>query len=203
MPRQMTRLRHASTPSSWPYVTENSRDLRRPPPFAPPWAVDRATSNYYTCEVSWRSRWCPSTSGRRTRTTGFQVCSTLTRRRVNAELDRSIGLTATQIGALFYIRGSDGCTLKDLASALHVNGSAITTLVSRLEQRELVMRERSAQDGRAFQLSLTPAGHTAVEHAEPQLGELNAWIPGGVHARRARHRSPFPKDHRRAALRRT
>ncbi|MEN0066697.1 MAG: MarR family transcriptional regulator [Myxococcota bacterium] len=109
----------------------------------------------------------------------IQVCSTQLRRRANAALTEVVDLTATQLGALFIIHEQQACLLKELAEALHVNGSAITTLASRLEQRKLVVRERSPEDGRAYQLTLTDAGRNAVERAKPRLKAMNYWLREG------------------------
>lgn len=106
----------------------------------------------------------------------IQVCSAQLRRQANAELSQRAGLTATQLGALFFISQHEGCLLKELAAGLHIGGSAITTLVGRLERQELVTRGRSERDGRAYCLRLTPQGKAAIGRAVPRVAQLNDWI---------------------------
>ena len=96
--------------------------------------------------------------------------------------DRSLeaeGLTSTQMGALFVIGERGSCLSKDLASALRVNASAVTPLVARLVRDGFVLRERSADDGRAHSLSLTPAGAQAVTASLPKLMRLNQGLQEG------------------------
>lgn len=111
-----------------------------------------------------------------------QVCSTQLRRRTDAALRETVGLTATQFGALYFIERSGGCRLSELATALHVNSSAVTTLASRLENNGMIRRERSQEDGRAYLVSATPEGRRALRRAHAQLEAFDSWVKEGFTA---------------------
>ncbi len=56
-------------------------------------------------------------------------------------------------------------TLKELAGFLQLDKSSVTGLVDRAEQRGLVERSPSPDDGRSVQVSLTAAGQDLVDRA--------------------------------------
>ncbi|WP_432104687.1 MarR family winged helix-turn-helix transcriptional regulator [Streptomyces sp. bgisy091] len=56
-------------------------------------------------------------------------------------------------------------TPAELMRSAMVTSGAITQRLDRLEERELVMRTRRAEDGRSVHVSLTPAGRKLVDQA--------------------------------------
>ncbi|MEU9359337.1 MarR family transcriptional regulator [Streptomyces sp. NPDC051840] len=56
-------------------------------------------------------------------------------------------------------------TPAELMRSAMVTSGAITQRLDRLEERELVMRTRRAEDGRSVHVSLTPAGRKLIDQA--------------------------------------
>ncbi len=102
----------------------------------------------------------------------LQLASAHVRKRANRELE-PLGLTITQLGALFVIATRHECRLKDLAADLHINASAVTTLATRLERAGLVATERSQTDRRALCLRLTQTGREALDQTRPLVSMMN------------------------------
>jgi MarR family transcriptional regulator, organic hydroperoxide resistance regulator len=67
----------------------------------------------------------------------------------------------------------DGLRLGELASASRLSKQAITGLVKLCEDDGLVVRERDADDGRAFRVSLSAHGRRFQAVAEEVLRELD------------------------------
>jgi DNA-binding MarR family transcriptional regulator len=67
----------------------------------------------------------------------------------------------------------DGLRLGELAAAARLSKQAMTGLVRRCEADGLVVRERDAVDGRAFNLRLTERGRALRAVSEEVLGDLD------------------------------
>jgi DNA-binding MarR family transcriptional regulator len=68
----------------------------------------------------------------------------------------------------------DGLRVGELASAARLSKQAMTGLVRRCEEAQLVERERDAADGRAFRVRLTVRGRELRGVAQEVLAELDA-----------------------------
>ncbi len=90
------------------------------------------------------------------------------------EIKSRLNITPIQLAVLFYLKKNNGCLLKDLSKELDQNNSAITTLVDRMEKKELLTKKASETDGRAFQVFITPTGMTIAQKGLPFIRELNA-----------------------------
>jgi DNA-binding MarR family transcriptional regulator len=86
------------------------------------------------------------------------------------------GISTTQLGVLFFLRKNPGALLKDVSDALGVNASAITALIGRMEDAELVRRQPSSDDQRAIHLYATTSGLAKATAARPILARLNACL---------------------------
>lgn len=73
------------------------------------------------------------------------------------------GVTTAQMSALSIVNAEEAITQTRLAKALGLNDSAITAMVRRLIDLEMVERVRDDTDGRAWLLKLTRSGVEAVE----------------------------------------
>lgn len=91
-------------------------------------------------------------------------------------LEAAAGVTTVQAAALFHVSGQGGCLLGELSRGLHLDNSAITGLVDRLEKKGLATREPVPGDRRAMRVVLTAAGHAAAEAAQPVVAAFNAAI---------------------------
>lgn len=92
--------------------------------------------------------------------------------------EQDLGVTITQMGALFIINENEGCLLKELAGILQLNNSALTGLANRLEQNGLIKRKPCPDDGRASRLYLTKLGKNKVSLAIPLTQTLTKKIQG-------------------------
>jgi len=68
------------------------------------------------------------------------------------------GVTSAQFRLLAALGRGDGDTVRVLATALRIDGAAITRLADRLQAKGLVRRAPDPTDGRSVRLSLTQAG---------------------------------------------
>ena len=98
-------------------------------------------------------------------------------------LAKTSGLTAPQILLLQTIRNKGQVTIGELANAISLSQATITTILDRLEKRELVYRVRSTEDKRKVHAHLTEAATEILktapvplqEHFTRQFLELHDW----------------------------
>lgn len=98
-------------------------------------------------------------------------------------LVKTSGLTAPQILLLQTIRDKVQTTIGELASQISLSQATVTTILDRLEKRQLVYRERSEQDRRKVHAYLTDTGIETLksapmplqEHFTRQFNELQNW----------------------------
>ena len=98
-------------------------------------------------------------------------------------LAKTTGLTAPQILLLQTIRDKGEVTIGELASDMSLSQATVTTILDRLEKRELVYRERSKEDKRKVHAYLTDDGFETLkdapmplqEHFARQFGDLQEW----------------------------
>jgi len=98
------------------------------------------------------------------------------------QVDRRLGctgLTHAQWAPLFLIHRGEANTLAALARELQVDAGALTRTLDRLEAKGLCRRERSAEDRRVVNLTLTPEGEKAAEPVPGILCDVsNAMLQG-------------------------
>jgi DNA-binding MarR family transcriptional regulator len=89
-------------------------------------------------------------------------------RALDAELEAEHGLTLSGVECLGRLAAADGRRLRltALANETGLSLSRISRIVDTLEARELVERRSSAEDARAVEAHLTPAGLTLVREAQ-------------------------------------
>jgi DNA-binding MarR family transcriptional regulator len=88
------------------------------------------------------------------------------------EVQRTLGISLAQLGALFHVHAHPGCTLVEVAHVLGLNKSAVTALVRRLERARVIRREPSPHDARSSRLFATTRGAAAVARGGPLLKRL-------------------------------
>jgi DNA-binding MarR family transcriptional regulator len=93
-----------------------------------------------------------------------------------------VGITAAQAGAMWAIEERPGATQRDVAQALNLVESAVTTMMGRLLDAGMVKRTRSKTDARAWTVSVTPKGRKALAEVAAALDDLNADMLAGVSA---------------------
>jgi len=85
-------------------------------------------------------------------------------------------LTTAQAAVLTVVAADEDVTQRDVALALRLNESAVTAMVARLSRLDLIVRERSATDSRAWRLRVSPAGQAALKVARRAFAAINARI---------------------------
>lgn len=99
-------------------------------------------------------------------------------------IDGSLGMSGSQLSAMWHISAAPGLRVTALASAMRVQHSTASNLLDKLEKRDLIRRERNSQDQRVVSVFLTARGNQIVKKMPgPLHGRLrNALreLPGGV-----------------------
>jgi len=72
-------------------------------------------------------------------------------------------LSTGQVRALFQLAHGEECTAGELAKRADLSPASMTAMLDALEQDGIVARRRSASDRRQVIVSLTDAGHEALE----------------------------------------
>lgn len=87
------------------------------------------------------------------------------------QLGKDVGLTTPQLVVIRAIGEQGLSTASQLARAVSLSQATITTILDRLEAKQLVTRERSTQDRRRVQVQLTETGRHALQSAPKPLQE--------------------------------
>ena len=98
-------------------------------------------------------------------------------------LAKTTGLTAPQILLLQAIRDNGEATIGELANEISLSQATVTTILDRLEKRDLVYRERSKEDKRKVHAYLTDQAADVLKEAPiplqeqfaRQFGDLQEW----------------------------
>ena len=86
-------------------------------------------------------------------------------------LAKTTGLTAPQILLLQTIRDKGEMTIGELAEGMSLSQATVTTILDRLEKRELVYRRRSTKDKRKVHAHLTEKALGTLKEAPTPLQE--------------------------------
>lgn len=78
-------------------------------------------------------------------------------------IDRSHGLSGSQLWALWQISAQPGQRVTELAETLHIHPSTASNLLDKLEARGFVRRERRDADNRVVRLYLGEAGINLIQ----------------------------------------
>lgn len=81
-------------------------------------------------------------------------------------------LTSVQFAVLALLRKQPELDQRTLAERLSLDTSTLADVCRRLEQRELLSRERDLEDARRYVLRLTPAGLALVDRVTPAVGRV-------------------------------
>lgn len=84
------------------------------------------------------------------------------------QLMQRTGLSGPQLVVMQVIGRGGSLSAGELARRASLSQATVTVILDRLEERKLVVRERSTQDRRRTLVGLTPAGAAALE-ASPTL----------------------------------
>ena len=88
------------------------------------------------------------------------------------QLSRTVGLTAPQLLILQAIQGLGAVSISKLSTEVSLSQATVTTIINRLESRELVTRHRSTQDRRVVHATLTKQGEAMIQKAPAPLQDV-------------------------------
>ncbi|MEM8562799.1 MAG: MarR family transcriptional regulator [Pseudomonadota bacterium] len=98
--------------------------------------------------------------------------------RLKTEADASLtqvsGLSTAQSAVMTIIASRGPMTQKEVADTLSQRESAVTAMAGRLIKAGLVARERSSEDARAWQLTVTADGRAALKRVKVAFDKINA-----------------------------
>lgn len=81
----------------------------------------------------------------------------------------SADLTNDQHYILRYIYKAGKCTSSELADAFEVNKSAITAIINRMVERNMIIRTRDKEDRRVVYLTLSDEGNLLFDKTEDKI----------------------------------
>ena len=87
-----------------------------------------------------------------------------------------LGLSATEGHLLSYVERYGPCRVKELVRVFGLKPSTVTSMVDRLEERDLLVREVNPQDRRSFLISTTHAAREVVAAAGEYLEAFEAEV---------------------------
>jgi DNA-binding MarR family transcriptional regulator len=87
-----------------------------------------------------------------------------------------VDLTQKQLGVLWLIGANGGVSQVTIATELGMDRASMMAIVDRLQDRGLVMRERSRHDGRRQELYLTPQGRKVLAKAKSIIAKHEHWM---------------------------
>ena len=90
------------------------------------------------------------------------ACTVRVENTIRGRLRGSFDITLPRFDLMAQLeRQPEGLRMGELSRRMMVTGGNVTGIVAQLEREQLVTRVHDTQDGRAFVVTLTPAGHTA------------------------------------------
>jgi DNA-binding MarR family transcriptional regulator len=101
---------------------------------------------------------------------------------VNSRTISELGVSSSQLAALYYVAKHAGCSMTEVANLLDLNKSAVGGLVQRLETAEVLRREPNPRDGRGHMLFVTKKGEAVRAQSLPLIRKLTAEITEGFSA---------------------
>ncbi len=87
------------------------------------------------------------------------------------KLVKRVGLTGPQLVILREIERRGEVTAGEIARAVSVSQATVTGILDRLENRALLVRQRSARDKRSIIVSITASGRQILQDAPPLMQE--------------------------------
>ncbi len=87
-----------------------------------------------------------------------------------------LDLTQKQTGVLWLIEANPAVSQIALANELGMDRASMMAIVDRLEERGLIVRKRSTEDGRRQELYVTAKGRKVLTQAKAAIHEHEKWI---------------------------
>jgi len=97
------------------------------------------------------------------------------RRHFEAAMER-LDLTQKQTGVLWLIDANAAVSQIALANELNMDRASMMAIVDRLEERGLIVRKRSNEDGRRQELYVTAKGRKVLAQAKTAIQDHEKWM---------------------------
>lgn len=85
-------------------------------------------------------------------------------------------LTPRQYAVLLTIANEEGLSQTDLVARTGIDRSTLADIVRRMSERNLLQRQRTKEDARAYSVRLTEKGRSALLAAEPVAARVDQQI---------------------------
>ncbi len=102
------------------------------------------------------------------------MCNSMTQLKIKERTNECCDLSMAQMNLLMAVRNHEELTLGELAEVLKVSPPSVSVMVERLVERNMLTRNRSAQDRRKVIIALSPEAEQLIEKMEEQM--LTAFI---------------------------
>jgi len=93
-----------------------------------------------------------------------------------SETFSDLGLTQKQVSVLWLIDDHPGIAQSGLAARMRMDRATTMAIVNRLQARGLLVRGKSASDGRKQDLNLTAAGASILRAAKHAIHQHEDWL---------------------------
>jgi len=91
------------------------------------------------------------------------------------EIEKACGLSSVRLWMLFAIKSSPGIKVSELATVLSIHRSTSSNLLDKLENMDLIYRQRSKSDQRSVHLFITEKGLAVLKKSpSPPEGKLKS-----------------------------
>ena len=90
-------------------------------------------------------------------------------------VEKTCGLSSVRLWMLYEINQNPGVTVSELAVLLSIHRSTCSNMLDKLEDQDLIYRNRSKTDQRTVQLHITDTGRSTLANApSPPEGKLSS-----------------------------
>ncbi|RIV82997.1 MarR family transcriptional regulator [Aurantiacibacter xanthus] len=93
-----------------------------------------------------------------------------------SETFATLGLTQKQVSTLWLVAEMPGIAQSELGNRLRMDRATAMSIVSRMQERGYLWRERCPSDGRKQLLHLTDEGRNALDQAKTCIEEHERWL---------------------------
>jgi DNA-binding MarR family transcriptional regulator len=100
--------------------------------------------------------------------------------RHSGEVVRQYGLTHAQFDIIATLGNTPGMSYKELGERTLITKGTLTGVIERLEQKGIVLRERSSDDKRSFHVRLSTAGEAVFGDVFPKVVAHGKQLFAGV-----------------------
>lgn len=90
------------------------------------------------------------------------------------EMVKSFGLTTGQPKVLDYLKDYDGASQKEIAKACGIEAGSLTSVLNRMEEKNMIERRTLNGNRRTFHIFLTPLGKELQEKVAQAFSSLEA-----------------------------